>query len=208
MRSLRALALFVSLLAFWQALSARIDPLFIAMGVVGAATVTWFSLRLIEVVVGPPGTRPPLHLGHLLRFLIWLLLRIPPAGVAVAWVVVNPRRPPRPGVVHFRTGLESPAARTVLANSITLVPGTMTLNVDEDEFTVHAFTPASVADLASARAQTLIAKAFRVPPDEPPEMVWEPLHDELPEESATSDSLRRVGLSGRARDSTVEKDRP
>ena len=206
MRSIRALALFVSLLAFWQALSARIDPLFIGIGVVAAVTVTAFSLRLLDAVVGPPGTRPPLHLWHLLRFHVWLLLRIPPAGVAVAWVVLNPRRPPRPGVVHFRTGLGSPAARTLLANAITLVPGTMTLNVSDDEFIVHAFTPESVADLASAQTQALIAKAFRIPPDDPPELIWEPLHDELPEEPATSATLRRAGLSGRRHEPATEED--
>ncbi len=205
MRSFRAIVLFVSLLAFWQALSARVDPLFIGIGVVAAVTVTAFSLRLLEAVVGPPGTRPPMRLWHLVRFHVWLLLRIPPAGIAVAWVVLNPRRPPRPGVVHFRTGLDSPAARTMLANAITLVPGTMTLNVADDEFIVHAFTPESVADLASARTQALIAKGFGVPPDDPPEMIWEPLHDELPEETATSATLRRAGLSGRRKHSATEE---
>jgi multicomponent Na+:H+ antiporter subunit E len=96
--------------------------------------------------------------------------------------VLDPRRPPRPGVVHFRTGLRSPAARTLLATSITLVPGTITLNVDGDEFIVHAFTPANMSDLASADAQARIARIFGVPADEPPVLRWEPVHDALPED--------------------------
>jgi multicomponent Na+:H+ antiporter subunit E len=182
MRPLRTVLLFVVLLAFWQALSARIDPLFMALGVLSAAGSTWFAQRLLEPVVGNPAETPRIHLWHLTTFLVWLLLRIPPAGVAIARVVLDPRRPPRPGVARFRTGLASPAARTLLANAITLVPGTMTLNVDEDEFTIHAFTPDAAADLATAAMQRRIALAFRQAADQPPTMVWDPVHDELPDD--------------------------
>jgi multicomponent Na+:H+ antiporter subunit E len=182
MRALRALLMFAALLAFWQTLSARVDPLFLVLGVLSAAGSTWFASRLIEPVVGSPEHTPRIDLWHLTRFLVWLLLRIPPAGVAIARVVLDPRRPPRPGVFRFRTGLASPAARTLLANAITLVPGTMTLNVEEDEFTVHAFTPDAAADLATAAMQRRIALAFRQPADQPPAMVWDPVHDELPDD--------------------------
>ncbi len=182
MRKLRAIMLFVALLVFWQALSARIDPLFMVLGVLSAALSTWLGVRLIDAVVGSAEYTPRIHLGYLLLYLGWLLMQIPPAGVQVARVVLDPRRPPRPGVVRFRTELSSPAARTLLANSITLVPGTMTLNVEGREFTVHAFTPDSAEDLATAAMQGRIARAFRTEPEPPPQMIWQPIHDELPEE--------------------------
>jgi multicomponent Na+:H+ antiporter subunit E len=182
MRTFRALTLFLALLGFWQALSARIDPLFISLGIISAAATTWFAMRLLEEVVGKADETPAIHLWYLVRFLGWLLLRIPPAGLAIALVVLDPRRPPRPGVVRFRTGLQSPAARTLLANAITLVPGTMTLEVIGDEFVVHAFTPDAAADLANAATQRRIARAFRQSLDTPPQMIWEPIHDELPED--------------------------
>jgi multicomponent Na+:H+ antiporter subunit E len=182
MRTIRAVTLFVVLFAFWQALSSRVDPLFIGLGLVSSAAVTWFAVRLIEGVLGAPEDVRPISLWHLTTYLLWLLARIPPAGLAIARVVIDPRRPPRPGVVRFRTGLASPAARALLANSITLVPGTITLNVERDEFTVHAFSPDAVADLASAATQRRIARIFRTSPDEPPDLVWESVHDELPEE--------------------------
>jgi multicomponent Na+:H+ antiporter subunit E len=184
-RVLRAVGLFVTLLLFWQALSARIDPLFIALGVVSALLATAFSLRLLEDVLGPATDTPRIHVPYLLWFLVWLLWQIPPAGFQVASVVLDPRRPPRPGVVRFRTNLRSPAAKTLLANAITLVPGTMTLSVEGDEFTVHAFTPDTTADLADGSMQTRIARAFRQPDEPPPQMIWEPIHDELPEDPGT-----------------------
>jgi len=182
MRNLRAIMLFVALLVFWQVLSARIDPLFFVLGVLSAALSTWLGVRLIDTVVGSAEDTPRIHHGYLLSYLIWLLMQIPPAGFHVARVVLDPRRPPRPGVVRFRTELSSPAARTLLANSITLVPGTITTDVQGTEFTVHAFTPDSAADLATAAMQARIARAFRLEPEPPPQMVWEPIHDELPEE--------------------------
>ncbi len=182
MRITRAVVLFVTLLLFWQALSARVDPLFIALGVLSAAFTTWYSLRLLENVVGSAADTPRIHLGHLTWFLVWLVFQIPPAGIQIARVVLDPRRPPRPGVVHFHTTLRSPAARTLLANAITLVPGTMTVNVDGGEFTVHAFTPDTTEDLVNAKMQGMIAKAFRQDPEPPPRMYWEPIHDELPED--------------------------
>ena len=181
-RLTRIFVLFVTLLLFWQSLSARVDPLFITLGVLSAAFTTWFSLRLLEHVVGRAEHTPRIHLGYLVAFLAWLLLQIPPAGLQIARVVLDPRRPPRPGVVRFTTRLESPAARTLLANAITLVPGTMTVNVEGSEFTVHAFTPDTTEDLATAKMQRKIARAFRQEPEPAPRMVWEPIHDELPED--------------------------
>jgi multicomponent Na+:H+ antiporter subunit E len=181
MRVLRTGTLFLVLLTFWQLLSWRLDPLFIAIGIASAAAVTWFATRLLHGVVGPADATPRVSLWHLTTFLAWLLVQIPPAGLVIARVVIDQRRPPRPGVVRFRTGLRSPAARALLANAITLVPGTMTLNLDGDELTVHAFTPDAMLDLVTAATQQRIARAFREPLDEAPTLVWEPIHDELPE---------------------------
>lgn len=181
MRAIRTGTLFVVLLAFWLVLSGRLDPVFVVLGIVSSVAVTWFATRLLDGVIGPADATPRVSLFHLVSFFVWLLAQIPPAGLVIARVVIDQRRPPRPGVVRFRTRLQSPAARTLLANAITLVPGTITLNVEGDEFTVHAFTPGAMLDLYTATTQHRIARAFREPMDDPPVLVWEPIHDELPE---------------------------
>lgn len=181
-RLLRVLAMFLALLGFWQILSARIDPLFATLGIVSAVVLTAYGLWLVERVLGPRDEVRPISVLGFLSFAGWLLLRMLASAVWVATVVIDPRRKPHPGVVHFDTGLPSPAARTMLANSISLVPGTITLNVEGSRFTVHAFTPESVEDLVTAATQQRIARVFRVPEDEPPAMVWDPVHDALPED--------------------------
>lgn len=183
-RILRVATMFIALLGFWQILSARIDPLFAVLGIISAAVLTVYALWLVERVLGPRDQVRPISVVGFLSFAGWLLVRMLLSAVWVATVVVDPRRRPHPGVVHFDTGLPSPAARTMLANSISLVPGTITLNVDGPRFTVHAFTPESVEDLVTAATQRRIARVFRVPADDPPAMVWDPVHDALPEDPA------------------------
>ena len=182
MRRARPVVLFLALLAFWSVLSYRLDPLFIVLGIGSAALVTRFAVPILTEVLGAPETTPKVSLVRLAAYLAWLLTRIPPAALDVAASILIPSRAPRPGVVRFSTGLHSPAARTLLANSITLVPGTMTLSVDGGEFVVHALNPRSASDLANAETQRRIARIFNLPADAPPEMRWDPLRDDLPEE--------------------------
>ena len=178
----RPVVLFLALFGFWSVLSYRLDPIFIVLGIGSAALVTRYAIPILTEVLGPPETTPRVSTLRLLTYLAWLVTRIPPAAIDVAASILIPSRAPRPGVVRFTTGLYSPAARTLLANSITLVPGTMTLSVDGGEFVVHALNPRSVRDLASAETQRRIARIFNIPPDEPPVMRWDPLRTELPEE--------------------------
>lgn len=178
----RPFVLFLALFAFWSLLSYRLDPLFILLGLASAALVTRIAIPVLTEVLGPPGETPKVSLLPLLAYLGWLLSRIPPAAVDVAASILLTSRAPRPGVVRFRTGLHSPAARTLLANSITLVPGTMTLSVEGGEFVVHALSPHAVLDLASGEVQRRIARIFNAEPDAPPTMRWDALRPQLPEE--------------------------
>ena len=59
------------------------------------------------------------------------------ANLDVAVRVVHPDVPIRPGIVKVRTTLRSEMAKTFLANSITLTPGTLTVDVDGQDFYVH-----------------------------------------------------------------------
>ncbi len=174
--NIRAIVLFLVLLAFWLLLSARLNPVFLAMGVGSAALIAWLTHPLVDKVLGPElGPRVLLRRAwHYVVYLVWLVGRIVPAGVQVAYHVLHPRLPIDPGVLRFRTTLHSPVARTMLANSITLVPGTMTIEVDGDEFAVHAFIPSAADDLASAKLQNRIADIFLEEHEEAPNVVWEP----------------------------------
>lgn len=172
-KTVRIALLFGLLLGFWLLLSGRFDPLFLGMGVVAAGASTWLGASLLNHTVGRPEQHPRVHLFWLLTLLGWLIGRMTVGAMQVARIVLDPRFPPRPGVSQFRTQLRSPAARTMLATAITLVPGTITLEVNGDLFTVHSFTPNAVDDLADARMQNRIAAAFRDADQPAPTLTWE-----------------------------------
>ncbi len=65
---------------------------------------------------------------------LWEMLK---ANIEVAYRVVHPRLPIKPGIVKVRTSLQSDIAMTLLANSITLTPGTMSVDVDQDNSVLY-----------------------------------------------------------------------
>lgn len=170
--------LFVLLLAFWLVLSDHLEPLFIGMGVASAAGVAWLLGDFFHDLFParrPPLRRTPQRLWRFTTYVVWLLGRVLVSSVEVARVALHPRMPMDPGFVRFATALSSPMARATLANSITLVPGTMTVRMDGDELLVHALWPGAAEDLRTAAMQRRIAHVFLEPADEAPiDIHWEP----------------------------------
>ncbi len=78
------------------------------------------------------------------RRYFWVLVYIPVfiyymlrANLDVAFRALHPQRPIRPGIVKIRTTLKTDLAKTFLANSITLTPGTMTVEIDGEYLYIH-----------------------------------------------------------------------
>ena len=74
---------------------------------------------------------------HLVWYLIHFFAALVRANLDVARRVLTPSLPIRPGVVEVRTGLQSSLGRLLLANSITLTPGTLTVDVQDERILVH-----------------------------------------------------------------------
>ena len=79
----------------------------------------------------------PRAIAAAVAYLFVFLAELVKANLDVAFRVLNPALPIRPGIVRVRTRLQSPLARTLLANSITLTPGTITVETRDDEFFIH-----------------------------------------------------------------------
>ena len=83
---------------------------------------------------------PPFSFKRVLFFIIYLvvlLFEIVKANFDVAYRVVHPRMPISPGIVEIKTGLTSDIAKMILANSITLTPGTFTLDIVGERLLIH-----------------------------------------------------------------------
>jgi multicomponent Na+:H+ antiporter subunit E len=176
-RALQAFLQFVVLFVFWLLLSDQYDALFIGMGVVSAALVTYLTHHLVvaSLALGEREVawRTPTRVWRAVVWAGWMVGRATLAGVQVAYFVLHPRLPLEPGLLRFRAGLQSPAARVMLATSITLVPGTMTVRLDGDEYLVHALVPSSADDLCAGRLQTIVGRIFLEGEQPAPDVVWE-----------------------------------
>lgn len=168
--------LFVLTLLFWLLLSSQDNLLFLAMGVGSAALVTVVTAPLVASALGTqrqPLTRLPLRLWRFAVYGLWLLRSIALSGLQVAWIVVNPRLAPEPRMLRFRTNLQSRFARVMVANTISVVPGTLTVRLEGDEYLVHALVPDSAADLLDGALQSRIAALFFEEPERAIDPVWE-----------------------------------
>jgi multicomponent Na+:H+ antiporter subunit E len=150
----RTTALAAALLAFWLVLSDHRTPLALALGALSAALVAFLN-RDVAVV-----TETLRALPRLIAYVPWLLGEIARANLHVARVILHPALPIDPVVVRVPVPSDDDLAVMVLGNSITLTPGTMTLDHDGSSLVVHALTARSAADLAGGAMARRVERLF------------------------------------------------
>ncbi len=148
--------LLIALAAFWFALSGLASPFFLGLAAIAVLLTLWLSARLR--IIGRDAS--PYHRVLLMiPYAAWMLGQIVKANGAVIARVLGPRHAIDPAMVLVKTNARTELGKALFANSITLTPGTVTVDVDGDELKVHALvrenaTPASFApmDRRAARA--------------------------------------------------------
>lgn len=132
---MRTLALFILSFIFWLLLTLDLSA---ANLIAGAAAALFTSLLFAKyffknVVKFIQPVRYFWFLIYLFIF-IWECIK---ANFDVAYRVLHPAMPIKPGIVKVKLELQSDFARTMLANSITMTPGTITVDIVGDELFVH-----------------------------------------------------------------------
>ena len=131
------LVLFILLFLFWCLLTVTAFPpgssylQDIGVGLAMALLVTW----MMGTAVGKGGLIRWLQPSRYFWGLVYLVVLagyVVAGNFDVAYRGLHPRLPIRPGIVRVKTRLKKPAARTMLGNSITLCPGTMTVDIWQD----------------------------------------------------------------------------
>ncbi|MDO8448241.1 MAG: Na+/H+ antiporter subunit E [Rhodoferax sp.] len=135
-----SVSLFVSLYLFWLLLSGFFTPFLLSAGVGCALAVVWFARRMD--VVDAEGH--PIHLGpRALLYWPWLLKEIVKSSWDVSKIILHPGLPISPTLVRFKPSQMTDVGLVLHANSITLTPGTITIEANAQEFFVHGLTRAS-----------------------------------------------------------------
>jgi multicomponent Na+:H+ antiporter subunit E len=143
---MRWLILFVGLVGFWAALSLEPAPHLAAAGLVTCGAVAaWIVKRELDLT----GWGAVAYLRSALTYTPWLLYQIVLANLRVIRIVWSPKLPIDPCMVEVPCSLKNHISRATYANSITLTPGTVTIDVGPDKLLVHALTAKDAEDLAS-----------------------------------------------------------
>ena len=154
-------ALVLALVLGWAALSGYYStkPLILSFGVASIALVLWLSVRMDRAagMAGWPANALQVSLRSLLYLprLIWRMLI---ANLHVARLVLSPKVKIEPRLVLIDTRLRSDLARVIYANSITMTPGTVTLDVRDDQILVHAIDTPSLSGLDDGAIERDVAR--------------------------------------------------
>ena len=133
----------VVLALLWIALSGYFTILQLSLGAISCLFVLWLSVRL-ELL--PEETRR-ISLIRLVAYLIWLVQEIISSNFRIARIVLSRRPELHRRVVHSKVKQRTTLGVAVYANSITLTPGTVTLDAEADDLSVHVLTRRCADDL-------------------------------------------------------------
>ena len=142
--------------AFWIFLSGEFSFILLLSGIISSLLVSYISHDLL---IG----NGDMKLGFIrtirfIRFLPWLLWQIVLANIDLALRTLHPKMPINPILINIKNNLKTDLGMVILANSITLTPGTVTIDVNENEFLVHVISEKAAQSLISGEMQARVKK--------------------------------------------------
>lgn len=130
-----AFILTLAMVAAWLTLSGYFIPMILTFGAISIAIVVWMCRRM-RILDGE--TVPYLTLIPTLSYFTWLFAEIVKANVQVVKAVLSPDLEVSPALVKIPLNTDVDIAETMFANSITLTPGTVAVDMQPDHILVHA----------------------------------------------------------------------
>ena len=154
----------VLMMALWFIMSGKTEPKFLIIGAASSLIIAALCLRTLTL----HGIRTDnqyyifnVNIVKYLIYMLWLLKEIIKSAVAVSVITTVRRSDVEPSIAWFKADYDNPSARAMLANSITLTPGTITIDITEDGiFSVHALTRDIRDGLLDGTMQAKVAWLF------------------------------------------------
>jgi len=127
--------LFTFLIAIWLALTTTFQLQELSVGIfISLVLASFLNKNYLKLGL------PPISIKRIIFFILYisvLFIEIVKANLDVAYRIIHPKMPIKPGIVIIKTKLKQDIAKTILANSITLTPGTFTLDIKGNELLIH-----------------------------------------------------------------------
>jgi multicomponent Na+:H+ antiporter subunit E len=145
---------FIVLMVSWLLWSGLYKPLLIGLGFFSCLLSLWLARRTGFF-------RHAMKLSALLRLPAlwwWILKEVVASSIEVARIVLSPSLPIQPELVELPSAEKADSAKVILGNSITLSPGTVTIDINEDRLLVHCLSASSAASLRSGEVERRVAR--------------------------------------------------
>jgi len=139
----------IVLFAIWMALTSSLQIQEVLTGVITAGIVASFTWKNFTT----KGLRylHPKRIFYILLYILVFLKELVKSNFHVAWIVIHPKLPISPGIVRFPTKLKSETAKLILANSITLTPGTLSVDIKDNMYYIHWLEAQNMTDEEAAQ---------------------------------------------------------
>lgn len=153
---------FISLMLFWVVMSGFLDAIHLTLGVLSVAGVLLFNYQLKKhrFYADDMDNLEELRYFRAIYYFFWMVYQIILAGFHVIGVIMKPSMPIETSIIKFRVDLPSSHAKMILGNSITLTPGTLTIDIEGDLFTVHALDAVSYKSLQNDEMPRQVLQLF------------------------------------------------
>ena len=153
--------MYLVLFLIWVIFNGQFTLEIAAFGVVIAGLMYWFLCKFLNY-----RPRTDLILAkkffQMLHYVFVLFKEIIKANFAVIKMIMSSRYEIEPAVVRFKTDLKTTPARIMLANCITLTPGTITVSLEENEYVVHCLDKSLAEGISSSIFVTLLKELERM----------------------------------------------
>lgn len=164
------------LLVFWVALSGRLEARFLLMGALSATAVLVLNRDIFfhQILSEEKSVARAVLVSswRWLSYLTWLLYSVVVANIQVAYLVLHPRMPISPALLRFTVPWPKALTRVLLANSITLTPGTVTVDLQDGQYTVHTLAVPLAQSLVSGNMQKKVASVFKEEAPTSSDITW------------------------------------
>jgi len=149
----------VVLALIWIVFSGKFDAFHLSLGALSVVLVLGFNraVRRLSPTLGGPAGRERIRWTRLALYVPWLVWQIIVSAVYVTKLTLVGEEEIDPCIVRFRSDQPNEVAQVTLGNSITLTPGTLTLDIHDDEFVIHALDRKSADGVLTGDMQRRVA---------------------------------------------------
>lgn len=157
---MRNIATFLLLFAVWMLWSGHTEPLLVGLGLASCLLVVLISARM--GVLDEDAFAYDLVL-RLFAYIPWVMWQVVKTNFDLAKLILSPSLPIQPKLVRIRVSQRTALGQAIHANTITLTPGTVTLDARGGTFLVHALTPDAISPEGAAELDARVTRLEGTP---------------------------------------------